>query len=84
MKYVKFVILCDLTVLPLPVAALWYFWGMGMIGTVPDAFWCHLCDFVVFGGFESLIVDFGQHLLICASNGKMDYANRSGMSILGW
>ena len=69
MKYVKFVILCDLTILPLPVVALWYFWGVGVIDMIFDAFWYHLCNIVVFDGFESLILDLCGYLLIRATDG---------------
>jgi len=54
-----------------------------MIDIVPDTFWCDLCDIVVFGGLRRLSIDFGQHLLICALDGKTNYASRSEISILG-
>lgn len=40
----------NLTILPLLVVGLWYFWSVEMIGIILDAFWCYLCDFVVLGG----------------------------------
>lgn len=63
---------------------LWYFWSVRVIDMVFDAFWGDLCDIVIFGGLERLIVDFSQHLLICTLDGKTNYAIRSGTLISGW
>jgi len=41
-------ILCDLTILPLSIVALWYFWGVGVVDMIFDAFWYHLCNIVIF------------------------------------
>lgn len=82
MIYVKYLILYNLTILTLFIVILRYFWGMGIIGMISNAFWCDLFKIVVVGGLKWLIVDSGQHLLICVSNGKTNHANRSKTSIL--
>ena len=69
MKYVKFMILYDLSVLPLPAVALWYFCGVGVVDMLFDAFWYCLCNIVVSDGFESLILDLCGYILICAMDG---------------
>lgn len=42
-----------------------------------NAFRCDLCKIVIFDGLKGLLVYFGQHLLIFAIDGKVDYARRS-------
>lgn len=37
-----------------------------------------------FDGLNSLLVDLGQNILICALDGKLDYARISETLILGW
>ncbi|KAF3628142.1 hypothetical protein FXO38_14924 [Capsicum annuum] len=31
------------------LVALWYFWGVGLISSIPNAFWYHLYDIIAFG-----------------------------------
>ena len=83
MKYVKCPMIYDLTILPLLVVVLWYFWSVGVIGMIFDAFWYHLCIIVVFDGFESLILDLCGYLLIRMTDSQTDYASSSVISILG-
>ena len=48
-----------------------------------DAFWYHLCNIVIFDGFERLILDLCGYLLIRAMDGRTDCASSSQISILG-
>lgn len=52
--YMKYLILCNSTILPLPMVSWWYFFSVGMIDMIPSVFQCDLCEIVVVMAWKAL------------------------------